>query len=353
MRAPFSGAPKASLTSKALTACAAATLALGLGVGTASALPPGGAKASTPGTSSTVSSSVNEHGVISFSVSGFPANTVVSVKVDDGNLCPSDAAQGACVVHQQKTDGNGNVSGSFVLPDVGPGTHTLRFLASGEKRDKDGKYLGTEAYSNRSPEFTVVGEGGSDNSSSNSSGSSSNRGSSNSSGSKSNGGSSNGGSNSNNSDSADDAQGSNESNESSSNGGSNGSSNGSAGGAAEAETVYTDADGNTITKEEYDRLNAEADSSGTSSTSGSSAAPSASAAAGEKKATASASASSSAVARGTASNPSASASNSANSANTASTVQTVTYGAAFPWIGVVVLGVSIVGAAALLLARKR
>ena len=338
MRAPFSGAPKASLTSKALTACAAATLALGLGVGTASALPPGGAKASTPGTSSTVSSSVSEHGVISFSVSGFPANTVVSVKVDDGNLCPSDAAQGACVVHQQKTDGNGKVSGSFVLPDVGPGTHTLRFLASGEKRDKDGKYLGTEAYSNRSPEFTVVGEGGSDNSSSN-------RGSSSS---KSNGGSSNGGSNSNSSDSADKAQGSNDSNESSSNGGSNGSSNGSAGGAADAETVYTDADGNTITKEEYDRLNAESDSSGTS---GSSAVPAASASANaQKKAAASASASSSAAARGAASKPSASAS---GAANTASTVQTVTYGAAFPWVGVVVLGVSIVGAAALLLTRKR
>ena len=345
MRAPFSAASsKAPFTRKALTACAAASLALGLGMGSASALPPGGAKASTPGTSSTVSSSVNEHGVISFSVSGFPANTVVSVKVDDGNLCPSDAAQGACVVHQQKTDGNGNVSGSFVLPDVGAGTHTLRFLATGEKRDKDGKYLGTEAYSNRSPEFTVVGEGGSDNSSSNSSGSSSNRGSSSS---KSNGGSSNGGSNSNNSDSADEAQGSNDSNESSSNGGSNGS----AGGAAEAETVYTDADGNTITKEEYDRLNAEADSSGTSGTSGSSAAPAASASANaQKKATASASASSSAATRGTASNPSASAS---GAANTASTVQTVTYGAAFPWIGVVVLGVSIVGAAALLLTRKR
>lgn len=337
MRAPFSGAPKASLTAKALTACAAATLALGLGVGTASALPPGGAKASTPGTSSTVSSSVSEHGVISFSVSGFPANTVVSVKVDDGSLCPSDAAQGACVVHQQMTDGNGNVSGSFILPDVGPGTHTLRFLATGEKHDKDGKYLGTEAYSNRSPEFTVVGEGGSDNSSSNSSGSSSNRGSSSS---KSNGGSSNGGSNSNSSDSADDAQGSNDSNESSSNGGSNGS----AGGAADTETVYTDADGNTITKEEYDRLNAEV-------ASGSSAAPAASASAGaQKKATASASASSSAVARGTASSPSASAS---NSANTASTVQTVTYGAAFPWVGVVVLGVSLVAAAVLLVARKR
>lgn len=343
MRAPFSGAPKASLTAKALTACAAATLALGLGVGTASALPPGGAKASTPGTSSTVSSSVSEHGVISFSVSGFPANTVVSVKVDDGSLCPSDAAQGACVVHQQMTDGNGNVSGSFILPDVGPGTHTLRFLATGEKHDKDGKYLGTEAYSNRSPEFTVLGEGGSDNSSS-SSGSSSNRGSSSS---KSNGGSSNGGSNSNSSDSADDAQGSNDSNESSSNGGSNGS----AGGAADTETVYTDADGNTITKEEYDRLNAEADSSGTSASSGSSAAPAASASAGaQKKATASASASSSAVAHGTASSPSASAS---NAANTASTVQTVTYGAAFPWVGVVVLGVSLVAAAVLLVARKR
>ena len=320
MRAPFSGAPKASLTSKALTACAAATLALGLGVGTASALPPGGAKASTPGTSSTVSSSVSEHGVISFSLSGFPANSVVSVKVDDGGLCPSDAAQGACVVHQQKTDSNGKVTGSFVLPDVGPGTHTLRFLASGEKRDKDGKYLGTEAYSNRSPEFTVVGEGGADNSSSNSSGSSSNRGSSSS---KSNGGSSNGGSNS-----ADETQDSNDSNESSSNGGSNGS----AGVVAEAETVYTDADGNTITKEEYDRLNAEAGSSGTSASSTSSAAPAASASANaQKKATASAS----------------------GAANTASTVQTVTYGAAFPWVGVVVLGVSVVGAAALLLTRKR
>lgn len=320
MRAPFSGTPKASLTSKALTACAAATLALGLGVGTASALPPGGAKASTDNTSSTVSPSVSEHGVISFSVSGFPANAVVSVKVDDGGLCPSDAAQGACVVHQQKTDSNGKVTGSFVLPDVGPGTHTLRFLASGEKRDKDGKYLGTEAYSNRSPEFTVVGEGGSDNSSSNSSGSSSNRGSSSS---KSNGGSSNGGSNS-----ADETQDSNDSNESSSNGGSNGS----AGVAAEAETVYTDADGNTITKEEYDRLNAEAGSSGTSASSTSSAAPAASASANaQKKATASAS----------------------GAANTASTVQTVTYGAAFPWVGVVVLGVSVVAAAALLLTRKR
>lgn len=304
MRAPFSAASsKAPFTRKALTACAAASLALGLGMGSASALPPGGAKASTPGTSSTVSSSVTEHGVISFTLSGFPANTQVSVKVDDGNLCPSDAAQGACVVHQQMSDGNGNVSGSFVLPDVGTGTHTLRFLATGEKHDKDGKYLGTEAYSNRSPEFTVTSEGGSN--SSNSSKSSSRRtgseDSSNSQGDESNG---------------------------------------------EVETVYTDAEGNVISKEEYDRLNAEAGSS-----------ESASASAEPKetvKATASASASSSAPARGSASVPSASASASASSVNNAEkTVQTVTYGAAFPWVGVIVLGLSLVAAAAVLVIRKR
>ena len=304
MRAPFSAASsKAPFTRKALTACAAASLALGLGMGSASALPPGGAKASTPGTSSTVSSSVSEHGVISFTLSGFPANTQVSVKVDDGNLCPSDAAQGACVVHQQMSDGNGNVSGSFVLPDVGAGTHTLRFLATGEKHDKDGKYLGTEAYSNRSPEFTVTSEGGSD--SSNSSKSSSRRtGSENSSSSQ--GDESNG----------------------------------------EVETVYTDAEGNVISKEEYDRLNAEAGSS-----------ESASASAEPKetvKATASASASSSAPARGSASVPSASASASSSSVNNAEkTVQTVTYGAAFPWVGVIVLGLSLVAAAAVLVIRKR
>ena len=304
MRAPFSAASsKAPFTRKALTACAAASLALGLGMGTASALPPGGAKASTPGTSSTVSSSVTEHGVISFTLSGFPANTQVSVKVDDGDLCPSDAAQGACVVHQQMSDGNGNVSGSFVLPDVGTGTHTLRFLATGEKRDKDGKYLGTEAYTNRSSEFTVTSEGVSD--SSNSSKSSSRR----------------TGSEDSSSSQGDESNG-------------------------EVETVYTDAEGNVISKEEYDRLNAEAGSS-----------ESASASAEPKetvKVTASASASSSAPARGSASVPSASASASSSSVNNAEkTVQTVTYGAAFPWVGVIVLGLSLVAAAAVLVIRKR
>ena len=102
--------------SKAATVCAAATLSLGLSVGTAYALPPGGASGNTPGTSSTVSPTVKPGGVISFNLSGFPQNTMVSVKIDDGDACPADAPQGACVVHQQKSDGNGNVSGSFVLP---------------------------------------------------------------------------------------------------------------------------------------------------------------------------------------------------------------------------------------------
>ncbi|WP_313967578.1 plasmid partitioning protein [uncultured Rothia sp.] len=307
MRAPFSAASsKAPLTRKALTACAAASLALGLGMGTASALPPGGAKASTPGTSSTVSSSVTEHGVISFTLSGFPANTQVSVKVDDGDLCPSDAPQGSCVVHQQMSDGNGNVSGSFVLPDVGTGTHTLRFLAAGEEKfDDNGISKGRPSYTNRSPEFTVTSEGGSD--SSNSSKSSSRR----------------TGSEDSSSSQGDESNG-------------------------EVETVYTDAEGNVISKEEYDRLNAEAGSS-----------ESASASAEPKetvKATASASASSSAPARGSASVPSASASASASSSsvnNAEKTVQTVTYGAAFPWVGVIVLGLSLVAAAAVLVIRKR
>lgn len=305
MRAPFSAASsKAPFTRKALTACAAASLALGLGMGSASALPPGGAKASTPGTSSTVSSSVTEHGVISFTLSGFPANTQVSVKVDDGDLCPSDAPQGSCVVHQQMSDGNGNVSGSFVLPDVGTGTHTLRFLAAGEEKfDDNGISKGRPSYTNRSPEFTVTSEGGSD--SSNSSKSSSHR----------------TGSEDSSSSQGDESNG-------------------------EVETVYTDAEGNVISKEEYDRLNAEAGSS-----------ESASASAEPKetvKATASASASSSAPARGSASVPSASASASSSSVNNAEkTVQTVTYGAAFPWVGVIVLGLSLVAAAAVLVIRKR
>lgn len=124
------------------------------------ALPPGGAATSnTPGTNSTVSPSTLKAGdTLSFTLSGFPANEQVYIKIDDGNACPADAAQGACVVHQQKTDGNGNVNGSFVLPtDLAEGEHTLRFLATEVKKDSSGNQIGTEGYSNQSPVFTITG----------------------------------------------------------------------------------------------------------------------------------------------------------------------------------------------------
>ena len=336
---------KAPFIRKALTACAAATLTLGLGLSTASALPPGGAKSSTPGTSSTVSSSVTENGMISFTLSGFPANTQVSVKIDDGDLCPSNAAQGACVVHQQKSDSNGNISGSFILPDVGVGTHTLRFLATGEKRDKNGNYLGTEAYTNRSPEFSVVAKGGSESNSSNSSGSASS--SSRRSGSNTSQNNGSNAQNESNSDSSDPTTENNSQNLGSSDAGTSASSAEN----AQAETVYTDAEGNVITKEEYDRLNAKSDSAGTDNSKPEAKTEEKSEEKGEAV-TASASASSTARGRGQASAPSASASAS-SATNAAATVQTVTYGAAFPWAGVIVLSLSLIAAAAVTFVRKR
>lgn len=125
----------------------------------AQALPPGGASSNTPGTSSTISPATLKAGdTLSFTLSGFPANEQVYIKIDDGEACPSDAAQGACVVHQQKSDSRGNVSGSFILPtDLAEGEHTLRFLATAIKKDSSGQQIGTEGYSNRSPVFTVTG----------------------------------------------------------------------------------------------------------------------------------------------------------------------------------------------------
>lgn len=131
-----------------------------LALAPAYALPPGGAATSnTPGTNSTVSPSTLKAGdTLSFTLSGFPANEQVYIKIDDGNACPSDAAQGACVVHQQKADGNGSVNGSFVLPtDLAEGEHTLRFLATEVKKDSSGNQIGTEGYSNQSPVFTITG----------------------------------------------------------------------------------------------------------------------------------------------------------------------------------------------------
>ena len=257
--------------SKAATVCAAATLSLGLSVGTAYALPPGGASGNTSGTSSTVSPTVKPGGVISFNLRGFPQNTMVSVKIDDGDACPADAPQGACVVHQQKSDGNGNVSGSFVLPrDLENGQHTLRFLAAGSKKNSKGESLGTEPFSNKSPVFTVTGgsDGGNKSGGGNSGGSSSESGSSNNNGggARSNGGSRSGGNKSGGGGASNNNGGGGSSNNGGGASGDGGSSNNSGGGtsgggtsangggtADSGETEYVDADGNTITKEEYEK----------------------------------------------------------------------------------------------------
>ena len=217
--------------SKALTACAAISLSLGLGMGAANAIPPGGASENTPGTSSTVSPHVTPGGVVNFTLTGFPENTQVTVKLDDDG-----------VVHRQTTDSKGNLNGSFVLSNAGSGDHTLRFLATGGGGGKDanGRNKGNTGgrYTNKSPVFTV---GESDNGGGNN-GASSN-----------NGGSSKGGS--------DSSSNNNAGSEGSGNNGSedNGGNSAQDGGSSEQETVYLDADGNPISKEEYDRLNAEAD----------------------------------------------------------------------------------------------
>lgn len=131
-----------------------------LGAPATQALPPGGANTSnTAGTESTISPLTLQAGdTISFTVKGFPAHEQVYIKVDDGAACPSDSAQGACVVHQQKTDAQGRASGSFVLSkELAEGQHTLRFLATEIMKDDKGTQIGTQGYSNQSPVFSITG----------------------------------------------------------------------------------------------------------------------------------------------------------------------------------------------------
>ena len=293
--------------SKALTACAAISLSLGLGMGAANAIPPGGASENTPGTSSTVSPHVTPGGVVNFTLTGFPENTQVTVKLDDDG-----------VVHRQTTDGKGELEGSFILPSVADGEHTLRFLATGGGGGKDanGRNKGNTGgrYTNKSPVFTV--------------------------GEPDNGGGNNGGSDSSsNNNAGSDGSGNNGSED-------NGGNSAQNGGSSEQETVYLDADGNPISKEEYDRLNAEADEGGNKDSSDQKNDQNANKS--EQKKTASASASSSAKSSASASS---SAKTQADSHKTSNT--TVTYGQEFPWLGVSVLGVAIIGAIAVLIIRKR
>lgn len=122
----------------------------------ASAVPPGGPGADTPGTSAEVSpTSLSPGDKISFTLRGFPAGETVNVKIDDGEVCGEAAVHGACVVYKKKIS-SGTTSGSFRAPkELKPGSHTLRFLASKPIKGSGG---GIEGFTLRSPEFTIVSD---------------------------------------------------------------------------------------------------------------------------------------------------------------------------------------------------
>lgn len=128
-------------------------------VGPAGAVPEDGAGPDTPGTSASVSpSTLPAGGTLRFTLSGFPAGEIVSVKIDDGNFCSDKGVHGACVVHQQRVGSGGQVSGSFQIPaDLPVGAHWLRFLASAEVTSPDGTYLGVKGWTRRGgSDFRVV-----------------------------------------------------------------------------------------------------------------------------------------------------------------------------------------------------
>lgn len=161
MRAPATVRLGTRRTGRALAVAAAiATLGLATAQPTA-AIPPGGSSPNTPGTSSSVSpTSLGAGDKLSFQVSGFPAGETLNIKIDDGESCSASAVHGACVYHQQGIPASGSVSGSFYLPqDLKAGKHSLRFLSS-KPIVKDGKQVGVEGYTHRSPSFTVTSGGG-------------------------------------------------------------------------------------------------------------------------------------------------------------------------------------------------
>ncbi|MFW0180997.1 LPXTG cell wall anchor domain-containing protein [Rothia sp. P5766] len=285
------------------------------------AIPPGGASANTPGTSSTVTpGSLRAGDTISFTVSGFPANEQVNVKIDNGDACPSDSPQGACVVHQLKTDSQGKASGSFVLSrELAPGQHTLRFLATEIIYNSDGQQNGTRGYSNQSPAFTI--ESGEQDSQGGSSGGQAAPGDKGQAGQGQNSGGQNQGQQNagSNSGTSGTSQGRTDSGQTDGNG------------SGQEEVIYQDAEGNQISKEEYDALMKEQEQ-------------------GQPSASASGSASASASSSASASpDPSASASSVAQDQPASQKQQE----GSFPWIGIIGLSLAALAAGFVLWRRRQ
>lgn len=148
---------RAGLTT--LIAAGAVALVMGLQSSPAVALPPGGASGDTPGTTSTVSPTTLEPcGTLNFTLHGFPAGEVVSVKIDDGQGYGDESVQGTGVVATQRISAAGTASGSVQVPcDISEGDHWLRYLASEVMTDASGAQIGVKGYSNRgNSNFKVV-----------------------------------------------------------------------------------------------------------------------------------------------------------------------------------------------------
>lgn len=135
----------------------AGTIALGVAQSSV-AVPPSGPSPDSPGTSSRVwPTKVKPGDRLNFEVSNYPRNETVYIKIDDGLAC-SDTSHGACVYATQKLDGNGYATGSIIVPNLAPGPHWLRMLATGDVFDKiTGEKKGYEGYTRRGGnDFTVI-----------------------------------------------------------------------------------------------------------------------------------------------------------------------------------------------------
>ncbi|WP_157108976.1 hypothetical protein [Corynebacterium aquilae] len=146
----------------ALTCAVGCAAAFALTGPDAAAIPPGGPRSNTPGTDSDISPTTLEPcDTISFSVTGYPAGEVVYIKIDDGIGYGDVTKQGSGVIHRQTADASGTADGSLDLPcGIQPGEHWLRFLSSEAKLDANGNQIGSEGFTNRSENFTVVAPSG-------------------------------------------------------------------------------------------------------------------------------------------------------------------------------------------------
>lgn len=114
---------------RALIAILASFTFVSLANTSATALPPGDASSGAPCANVSVSAKTVQAGQqISFTVSGFPANETVYVKIDDGANYGDSSIQETGAVIQKKVPASGPLKGSFTLPgNIAVGNHWLQF----------------------------------------------------------------------------------------------------------------------------------------------------------------------------------------------------------------------------------